>query len=72
MSSKENRKDPVWWTDGNGNDEYVNGYKDWCGACKADTLRSKHGRCTICVQLAEERADFYANTRDDYAYNFRR
>ena len=48
MSSKENRKDPVWYTDGNGNDEYVNGYKDWCGVCAHDTPRSKHGKCSVC------------------------
>ena len=63
MSSKENRKDPVWWTDGNGNDEYVNGYKDWCGVCAHDTPRSRHGKCSVCVEVAERRADFYRDTR---------
>lgn len=66
MSSKENRKDPIWHTDGGGNDEYINGYMDWCGKCGCDTPHTKHGRCSHCIEIAERRDEFYRDTRDDW------
>lgn len=72
MSSKENREDPIWHTDGGGNDEFINGYTAPCSACKIDTHHTSTGDCSYCLEVKERRRQFWRDTRDNDWYYFER
>jgi hypothetical protein len=71
MNRKEPCVGPIWSTDGGGSDEFINGYDDNCKVCKVLTHHTRQGKCSYCLEVAERRAEFFRDTRDDYVYSGR-